>query len=56
MLLTLILCASSASQKLIDKACDFRFIAEELAEFGSPKHQRSHAVLGDHGRCGRLLS
>jgi hypothetical protein len=44
-----------ASQKLIDKARYFRFIAEELVEFGSLEDERSHAVVGNDGRCGWLL-
>jgi hypothetical protein len=44
-----------ASQKLIDKARYFRFIAEELVEFGPVEDERSHAILGNDGRCGWLL-
>ena len=44
-----------ASQKLIDKAHYFRFIAEELVEFGLLEDERSHAILGNDGRCGWLL-
>ena len=44
-----------ASQKLIDKARYFRVIAEKLVEFGPLEDERSNAVLGNDGRCGRLL-
>ena len=33
-----------ASQKLIDKARYFRFIAEELVEFAPVENKRSHAI------------
>jgi len=44
-----------ASQKLIDKARYFRFIAEELVEFAPLEDERSHAILGNDGRRGWLL-
>src|SRR4029078_1141438 len=44
-----------ASQKLIDKARYFRFIAEELVEFAPVEDKRSHAILGNDGRCGWVL-
>ena len=40
-----------ASQKLIDRARYFRFIAEELVEFARLEDERSHAILGNDGRC-----
>ena len=44
-----------ASQKLINKARYFRFIAEELVEFGPLEDERSHAIIGNDGRSGWLL-
>ena len=44
-----------ATQTLIDKARDFRFIADEQVESGSLEEKCTRAVLGNHGFCCRLL-
>ena len=40
-----------ASQKLIDKTRYSPVIAEEMVEFGPLEDERSHAILGNDGRC-----
>ena len=45
-----------ATQKLINKARDFRFMAEELMEFTCFKHECPHGTLSNHRSCGRLFS
>ncbi len=44
-----------ATEKLIDQASNFRFIAEELTERASVEGERPNVALGYHCRCGRLF-
>jgi hypothetical protein len=45
-----------ATQKLIDKTRDFRFIAEDLIELTCLKHECSHGALSNYRSCGRFFS
>ena len=45
-----------ATQKLVDKTCNFCFIVEELTEIAFFKNECPNGFLGNHRRCGQPIS